>query len=252
MAAAATPPRACRRDDRRRARLGARGSAGARLAQRGRRAGRAGSLCRGDPPSSLPLGRGSFAPPAPARPAGPDQPRARRRRGRAAGGARPVRAHRAARRAKPVRRPRRRLGRLVERAHRLCRFRAARDLAGMSDIAIGGRRAADGAFRPATMFLVAAVGILAFVAMLVLGAYAPDMRSGHNGGAHALSNSATGYSGLVRLALATGRNPVIVRNEPMLATENLVVLTPESGAVNLSKPLEMRLTKPVLVVLPKW
>ena len=122
----------------------------------------------------------------------------------------------------------------------------------MSDIAIGGRRPSDGAFRPATMFLVVAVGILAFVAMLVLGAYAPDMRSGHNGGAHALSNSATGYSGLVGLAQATGRNPVIVRNEPMLDTENLVVLTPESGAVNMSKPLGMRLTKPTLIVLPKW
>ena len=43
--------------------------------------------------------------------------------------------------------------------------------------------------------------------MLVLGAYAPDLRSGHNGGAHALSNAATGFSGLVRLAEATGRNP---------------------------------------------
>ena len=49
--------------------------------------------------------------------------------------------------------------------------------------------------------------------MLVLGAYAPDLRSGRNGGAHALSNAATGFSGIVQLARATGRNPLILRNE---------------------------------------
>ena len=122
----------------------------------------------------------------------------------------------------------------------------------MSDLAIRARPAGDTNFRPATMFLIVAVGILAFVAMLVLGAYAPDMRSGHNGGAHALSNSATGYSGIVQLAQATGRNPQIVRNEPMLGTEDLVVLTPESDKTDMSKPLALRTTKPTLIVLPKW
>jgi hypothetical protein len=121
----------------------------------------------------------------------------------------------------------------------------------VSDIAIGGRNG-EAAFRPATMLLIVAVGILAFVAMLVLGAYAPDLRSGHNGGAHALSNSATGFSGIVQLAQATGRNPAIVRNVAMLDTENLVVLTPETGGTDMSKPLELRATRPTLIVLPKW
>src|SRR5205085_386965 len=106
------------------------------------------------------------------------------------------------------------------------------------------RPAAEGAFRPATMLLIAATGILAFIAMLVLGAYAPDLRNGHNGRSHALSNSATGFSGIVRLAQATGRNPAVIRNEPMLGTEDLVVLTPEQGSTDMSKPLSMRLTKP--------
>jgi hypothetical protein len=122
----------------------------------------------------------------------------------------------------------------------------------MSDIAIGDRADAGAAFRPATVLIMAAVGILAFVAMLVLGAYAPDLRSGRNGGAHALSNAATGYSGLVRLAVATGRNPLIVRAEQQLDTEDLVVLTPEDGTVNLSRALDLRRRRPTLVVLPKW
>jgi hypothetical protein len=126
----------------------------------------------------------------------------------------------------------------------------------MSDVAIrnsgDGSGGGEGAFRTATMLLVVAIGILAFVAMLVLGAYAPDLRSGHNGGAHALSNSATGFSGIVRLAQATARNPQIVRNLSLLDSEDLVVLTPEHGSTDVSKPLEMRKTKPTLIVFPKW
>jgi hypothetical protein len=122
----------------------------------------------------------------------------------------------------------------------------------MSDVAISARGGANGAFKPATIFLVVAIGILAFAAMLVLGAYAPDLRSGRNGGAHALSNAATGFSGIVQLARATGRNPLILRNEGFLDTEDLVVLTPESGVTDMTRILARRTTRPTLVVLPKW
>jgi hypothetical protein len=122
----------------------------------------------------------------------------------------------------------------------------------MSDVAIGDRAGAEGAFRPATIVLVVAIGILAFVGMLVLGAYAPDLRPGRNGGSHALSNAATGFSGIVQLARATGRNPLILRDESFLDTEDLVVLTPETGATEMGKVLARRTTRPTLVVLPKW
>lgn len=122
----------------------------------------------------------------------------------------------------------------------------------MSDLAIGAGSRAETTFRPATILLVVAIGAIAFVAMLVLGAYAPDLRSGRNGGTHALSNAATGFSGIVRLAQATGRNPRIERSEALLDTEDLVVLTPESGITDLTALLARRSTKPTLVVLPKW
>lgn len=122
----------------------------------------------------------------------------------------------------------------------------------MSDLAIGASPTSEGAFRPSAMLAVLAVGILAFVAMLVLGAYAPDMRSGRNGGTHALSNGATGYSALVALARATGRNPQIVRNDYGFDSEELLVLTPETGATDLSEVLDMRATRATLIVLPKW
>ena len=66
----------------------------------------------------------------------------------------------------------------------------------MSEIAI--RLEGGQSFTRRAALLVAGVGVVAFVLMLVLGAYAPDLRSGKNGGAHALSNAATGFSGLVR------------------------------------------------------
>jgi hypothetical protein len=122
----------------------------------------------------------------------------------------------------------------------------------MSDLAMAARGRAEGPFRPATIGLIVAIGILAFAGMLILGAYAPDLRSGRNGGGHALSNAATGFGGIVQLARATGRNPLILRDEAFLDTEDLVVLTPETGATDMTKALAQRTTKPTLVVLPKW
>ncbi|MEO7171141.1 MAG: hypothetical protein ABIY39_12275 [Sphingomonas sp.] len=121
----------------------------------------------------------------------------------------------------------------------------------MSDIAIGSK-GADGVFSAHTVILILAIGILGFIGTLVLGAYAPDLRSGRNGGGHALSTAATGFSGLVRLAEATGRHPQVARDIHRLDTEDLVVLTPESGTINLFPILSQRSGKVTLVVLPKW
>ena len=114
--------------------------------------------------------------------------------------------------------------------------------------------AGEGAFNARTMLLVTAIGSLAFIAMLVLGAYAPDLRSGHNGGAHALSNAATGFSGLVRLAEDTGRNPRVIRSEHgwEWQSEMLMVVTPEDAATPLGDILGTRGARATLIVLPKW
>jgi len=87
---------------------------------------------------------------------------------------------------------------------------------------------------------------------LLLGAYAPDLRSGRNGGTHALSNAATGFSGLVRLAAATGRNPVVIRAQDQLNREELAVVTPDHGWINLGDILQWRGPRATLLVLPKW
>jgi hypothetical protein len=121
----------------------------------------------------------------------------------------------------------------------------------MSDIAVG-RQTASNPFQAGAIALMLVLGIVGFIGLVVLGAYAPDMRSGHNGGGHALSNSAVGYSGIVELARATGRNPRIVRNEHEFGTENLLVVTPESPFIDVGPVTAARSVKPTLFVLPKW
>lgn len=122
----------------------------------------------------------------------------------------------------------------------------------MSELAMTGQSEAESGFRRSYMLLIVAVGVAAFFAMLVLGAYAPDLRSGKNGGSHALSNAATGYSGIVRLAEATGRAPEILRQDHLWQTEDLVVLTPEAAATDMTDVLQQRQGKATLLVLPKW
>lgn len=123
----------------------------------------------------------------------------------------------------------------------------------MSDLAINPRanRGSD-VFRMRTVALMLIVGILGFVSTLVMGAFAPDLRSGHNGGTHALSNAAVGFSGIVQLAQATGRNPQIIRSEHLFDSEDLLVATPDQGFDDVSAILNARGSKPTLFVLPKW
>jgi hypothetical protein len=122
----------------------------------------------------------------------------------------------------------------------------------MSDLAIGRAGGTEGPFRAGTVALMLAVGIAGFVGMLVLGAYAPDLNAGRNGGTHALSNGATGYSGLVRLLEETGHHPLVIRSDHQYGSEDLLILTPDFGTIDLSAPLRGRETKPTLVILPKW
>jgi hypothetical protein len=111
---------------------------------------------------------------------------------------------------------------------------------------------ADSALQRGPMLLVAGIGIVAFIAMLVLGAYAPDFRSGGNGGTHGLSSSAVGFSGLVRLAADTGRSPLVVRNQRQFASEDMLIVSPDSDAANLDTILAARGGRVTLIILPKW
>lgn len=122
----------------------------------------------------------------------------------------------------------------------------------MSDLAIGRAVPSAGPFRTVTVVALVAVGVLTFAGLMLLGAFAPDLKSGRNGGAHALSNAAVGFGALVRLAEATGRDPMIVRDPESFDTTDLLVLTPESGSIDIDDALVAHEGRLTLVVLPKW
>ena len=109
-----------------------------------------------------------------------------------------------------------------------------------------------GVFRPLTAVLMVLVGMFAFSALLVLLAYAPDLKSGEDGEAHALSKSAVGFAGLAETLRLTGQ-PVVI-NRGTLHTSSgagLLIVTPPPSADR--KAIDaLGFAGPILVVLPKW
>lgn len=108
-----------------------------------------------------------------------------------------------------------------------------------------------GLFSPIVMIALALVGAFAFAAFFTLSAFAPELSSGRDARAHALSQSAVGYAGAVRLARARGIEVSIGRTiGEATRLDALVVLTPEHR-IELDE-LEDASGWTTLVVLPKW
>lgn len=126
-----------------------------------------------------------------------------------------------------------------------------------------GDGAGDGPFSARAVAAVIAVGLFAFSAFFVLSAWAPELRQGRNGGAHALSNSAVGFAGVRRLLELQGVEVAVSRREASETAASLWIATPPvagapgprlGGAKDreaLDAFVNLR-AEPVLVVLPKW
>lgn len=122
----------------------------------------------------------------------------------------------------------------------------------MSDLVIGRGSDDAGAFRLRTVIILLAVGIIGFAALLLGNAYEAPSQSSTGGSAHALSNGATGYTGLVQLARAMGKETRIIRDQSQWGGESMLILTPPLGSTPLGDVLAVRRDLPTLVVLPKW
>jgi hypothetical protein len=108
-----------------------------------------------------------------------------------------------------------------------------------------------GAFSPVAMLAVILVGVFAFAAFFTLSAFAPELSSGRDGHGHALSRSAIGFAGAVRLVGARGDDVSIGRTPGDAARlAGFVILTPE----NQLSPgeLEDASGASTLIILPKW
>lgn len=115
--------------------------------------------------------------------------------------------------------------------------------------------AARGPFNARLVIAVVVAALIGFVAYLFLLTYAPDLDAGRDGEAHALSPSAVGYQAFVDLETKLGSAPEIVRDEAGLATDNLLILTPDirtTSADDLAKIVNDRGDKPTLIVVPGY
>ncbi len=109
-----------------------------------------------------------------------------------------------------------------------------------------------GAFSPLTMIALVVVGVVSLAGLGVLSAYAPELKSGNDGGAHGLSKSSVGFSGIVRLLQATGV-PVVMSRGALGpgAQGSLLVLTPTTQTPP-DQIADREHYGPTLIVLPKW
>jgi hypothetical protein len=119
---------------------------------------------------------------------------------------------------------------------------------------VTGASAPHQAFNPRIVAAFLAAGVVGFLLFLVLLAYAGDLGRGDDPRAHALSGSAIGFKGIVRLVELSGGEARLARSEDDLATEDLVVLTLEARSEPdaVRSLLRQREGKATLLVLPKW
>src|SRR3954462_15057288 len=106
-------------------------------------------------------------------------------------------------------------------------------------------------FTKGAVIAMLAAGLFSLSALAVLASFAPDLRTGGDPRAHAMSKSAVGYGGLVKLLQLQGEPVLISRTRAAPANpEALRVLTPDDEV----KPAEIAgmLGGATLVVLPKW
>jgi hypothetical protein len=109
-------------------------------------------------------------------------------------------------------------------------------------------------FNVKLLIALVVAGVLAFAAFILLSVYADDFRGRSDGRGHALSVSAIGFQGIVRLVELSGGKTKLLRSEATNDSDDLLVtvLEPQVTEPQLEKLLYDRPKQPVLVVLPKW
>ena len=119
-----------------------------------------------------------------------------------------------------------------------------------------GRKSAAGVqaiFNPRTLLLLIILGVLSFGAYFTLSGFSGDLKSGNNGGAHALSKSAIGYGGLLHLLKQNGKQVELSRSYVLRGDKRYQVRIISLTSSWFSNDIdEMVLDTPTLIVLPKW
>jgi hypothetical protein len=108
-------------------------------------------------------------------------------------------------------------------------------------------------FDPRIIGALVLAGFIGFIGYWLLTAFSPELSTGRNGGAHALSRSAVSFSAMTEIAKAAGRDVTIGRGRGEDAA-GLVILTPEmrSSAGQVAETLALYPDADILIVPQKW
>ncbi|MEQ9316870.1 MAG: hypothetical protein RLN72_13530 [Henriciella sp.] len=110
---------------------------------------------------------------------------------------------------------------------------------------------AENPFTGRVIFILLAVGLLSFAAVMALMAWSPDLASRDRPGATPYSRSASGYAGLIDMLEAEGRDVSVSRLRDRLETSDgrLLIITMPLYGRNFDID---EIAPPALIVLPKW
>ncbi|RSB43776.1 MULTISPECIES: DUF4350 domain-containing protein [Brevundimonas] len=113
-------------------------------------------------------------------------------------------------------------------------------------------RAVGNAFSPVVIISVLLVSVVALAGLGVLSAYAPELKSGDDGGGHALSRSSTGFGAMPALLRNLGVPVTMSRGRLTPSSdESLLVLTP-TPSTQPEQIDDINHAGATLIVLPKW
>ena len=106
---------------------------------------------------------------------------------------------------------------------------------------------------PKMIISLVLIGIFSFAALVTLSGYAGDLRQQDNGKAHALSRSAVGFGGLVRLLGDLDYEVGMARSENIaFEKQNTLRIYTLSRVFQADALDDMELYSPTLIVMPKW
>lgn len=113
-------------------------------------------------------------------------------------------------------------------------------------------RSSAGAFSPVTIVVAVLVSVVTLAGIGVLSAYRPELKSGNDGGVHALSRASIGFGGLPPLMRSLGVPVVLSRGALAAGSEDSLLVVTPTAETDSSQIEDIRHYGPTLVVLPKW
>ncbi|MDQ0250728.1 hypothetical protein J2W22_002792 [Sphingomonas kyeonggiensis] len=105
-----------------------------------------------------------------------------------------------------------------------------------------------------TVLVLVVMGVIGFLAFLLLTAYGEDLQPEQRPGNHALATSAVGFAGAADLVRRVHGSVKMVRRDADLDTPDPLVITlePTTDPDTIEKLLKRRAALPTILVLPKW